>query len=392
MIRTVAVIGGGIVGLAVAREAIRRLPGVEVTVFEKEDRLAAHQTGRNSGVVHAGLYYRPDSLKAQLCRRGRDLLKEFCAEHNVSYVERGKVVVAVDESELAALDNIEQRSRANQVPGLRRLDAAGLREIEPHISGLAGLHSPRTAVVDYRAVCDVLAAQITQAGGSVLLSTPVTDLRVVGTQASVNGRRFDRVIGCAGLHSDALARRLGRPGDVRIIAFRGEYHTLSERAAKLVNGLVYPVPDPRYPFLGVHLTRGIDDEVHVGPNAVMALALEGYRWRDVHVGDLGRMLAWPGMWHLARRHWRAGVRELGLSLSRRRFAAAVRRYLPALEASDLAPYPSGVRAQAVSTRGELIDDFVIDRSGPIALVRNAPSPAATASLAIAEHIWSEVLR
>ena len=388
--RSVAVIGGGILGLAVARELTRRFPGVHVVVLEKEDHLAAHQTGHNSGVVHAGLYYPPGSLKATLCRRGVGLLHDFCTEHSVPYRELGKLVVATDESELDGLDGIEKRARANGVPDLARLDAAGMREVEPYVAGVAALHSPRTAVVDFVAVCRALADEVAAAGGEIRLSSPVQAVRETasGVELLVKGVRHkvDRLVACAGLSSDAVAEMVGRPGDVRIVPFRGEYHALGPAVRDRVRGLIYPVPDPRYPFLGIHLTRGVDDEVLVGPNAVMALGYEGYRWGDVHLRDLRRVLAWPGTVRMARQHWRTGVREVSSSLSRRRFAEAASRYLPGLTPGDLRRARAGVRAQAVGRDGRLVDDFVLQDSGAVLLVRNAPSPAATSSLAIAEHV------
>lgn len=388
--RTVGVVGGGILGLALAREIGLRLPGVQVTVFEKEDHLAAHQTGHNSGVVHAGLYYQPGSLKATLCARGAGLLREFSQEHQVPLQELGKLVVAATDDELPELDRIEQRARQNGVPDLARLDRTGVSEIEPHILGVAALHSPHTAVIDYVAVCAALAADVVAAGGTVRLSSQVTDIQDRGNHVSLiaggHPYQVDRLIACGGLSSDSLARMVGDPGDVRIIPFRGEYYALRDGLADRVRGMVYPVPDPRYPFLGVHLTRDLAGSVHVGPNAVLALALEGYRWRDVRARELWGIAAWPGMRKLARQHWRNGLSEMAGSLSRRRFAANVRRYLPEVVASDLTRSTAGVRAQAVHRSGALVDDFVIQSEGRVVLVRNAPSPAATSSLAIAEHI------
>jgi (S)-2-hydroxyglutarate dehydrogenase len=386
----VGVVGAGIVGLAVAREITRRMPGALVTVFEKERRIAAHQTGRNSGVVHAGLYYEPGSLKATLCARGGPMLREFCAEHDVPCRELGKLVVALDESEREALGEIERRARTNGVPDLVRLDRAGLREIEPHVEGVAALHSPRTAVVDYAAVCAALAAEVVAAGGAVRLGAPVTELEQdsAGVRVVAGGstHRVDQVIACGGLSSDSLARMLGHSDDLRIVPFRGEYFRLTPDKADLVRGLVYPVPDPRYPFLGIHLTRGVDDSVHVGPNAVLALAREGYRRRDVSLTDLRDIATWPGSWRLAGEHWRSGLEEMAGSASRRIYAGRVRRYLPQVEPGDMTPIPAGVRAQAVDRAGALVDDFALLARGRVLVVRNAPSPAATSSLAIAEHL------
>jgi L-2-hydroxyglutarate oxidase len=386
----VGVVGAGILGLSVARETMRRLPDAVVTVLEKESRIAAHQTGRNSGVVHAGLYYEPGSLKATLCARGVPMLREFCAEHGLAYRELGKLVVALDATEIGALDEIERRARGNGVPDLARVDAAGLREIEPHVEGVAALHSPHTAVVDYVAICAALVEGIVHAGGAVELSSPVTELAEDsdGVRVVAGGRthRFDQVIACGGLSSDSLARMAGAPDDVRIVPFRGEYFRLAPDKADLVRGLVYPVPDPRYPFLGVHLTRGVDDSVHVGPNAVLALAREGYRRRDVSLADLRDIATWPGAWRLAGAHWRSGLEEVAGSASRRVYAGRVRRYLPQVGSDDMTPIPAGVRAQAVDREGNLVDDFALANQGRVLVLRNAPSPAATSSMAIAEHV------
>ncbi|MGJ6963532.1 L-2-hydroxyglutarate oxidase [Streptosporangium sp. G11] len=385
----VGIVGAGIVGLAVAREtALTR--GATVTVLDKEDRVGAHQTGHNSGVVHAGIYYRPGSLKARLCREGVAMLRQYCAEHRIPYDEVGKLVVASTGSERPELRKIAERARANGVPDIAELDALALREIEPHAVGVGAVHSPHTAIADFPAVARRLARDVEESGGSVLLSHPVRAVRETASGVSVlAGERtldFDRVIVCAGLGTDTVARMAGIPGDVRIIPFRGEYYALAGEAKDLVRGLIYPVPDPRYPFLGVHLTRRIDGEVLVGPNAVMALALEGYSWRDVDLADLGRILAWRGTRRLAARHWRTGIREVAGSLGKGSFLRAARRYVPALTGADLVRTAGGVRAQAVDGRGGMLDDFAIDVHGRVALVRNAPSPAATSSLAIARHI------
>jgi L-2-hydroxyglutarate oxidase len=388
--RSVGVVGAGIVGLAVARELTRRFPGVAVTVFEREDRVAAHQSGHNSGVVHAGVYYQPGSLKARLCLRGAALLREFCQEHGIALRDLGKLIVASSDAELAGLAEIERRSIANQVPGVRRVSRAEIRDIEPHVAAVAAVYSPHTAAVDYPGVCDALVTEISRAGGTVELRTPVTAAAQLPAGVEVwSGQRrwtFDRLIGCAGLRSDQLAAQLGRPGDLRIIPFRGEYYELRPQVRDRVRGMVYPVPDPRYPFLGVHLTRDVHDGVHVGPNAVLALSLEGYRWRDVSARDLAGIAAWPGMRRLAREHWRSGMSEMAGSIFKRRYLARVRAYLPGLELADLLPATAGVRAQAVRRDGSLVDDFVLESAGRVLLVRNAPSPAATSSLAIAEHV------
>lgn len=390
----IAVIGAGIVGLAVARRLALTRTGAAVTVFEKEPVVAAHQTGHNSGVVHAGLYYPPGSLKATLCRRGVGMLREYCAEHGIDYREVGKLVVAVTEDELPGLASIRQRATANGVPDLRELDATGIREVEPHAVGLRAVHSPHTAIVNFVAVAERLAEDVRAHGGEIRTGQPVAGLEQAADRVWVTAggqrRAYDTVVVCGGLGTDRLARAARLDSDVRIVPFRGEYYRLRAEARHLVRGLIYPVPDPRYPFLGVHLTRRYDDEILVGPNAVLALALEGYRWRDVSLTDLRDVLAWTGFWRLAARHWRSGVRELAGSLSRRLFAGLASRYVPEVAPRDLRRAPAGVRAQALDRAGSLVDDFRIQVSDRILLLRNAPSPAATSSLAIAEYVADRV--
>lgn len=394
MSRRCAVVGGGILGAAVAHRLVTTGVADEVTLLEKEDALARHQTGRNSGVVHAGLYYTPGSLKARLCRSGVGMLREFCAEHGIAYDEVGKVLVALDETEAGRLAGIEDRARANGVPGVRRIGTDELRELEPHVRGVAGLHSPTTAIVDFPAVTRALASLAVEGGGTVRLGVEVTELRETPTGVEVRSRgpegggeeTFDHVVICAGLQADRLARGVGAPEEPRILPFRGEYHVLRPERRHLVRGLVYPVPDPRYPFLGVHLTPRVDGEVLVGPNAVLALAREGYDWRTVSPAELAGMVGYPGFRRFARQHWRTGVSEMAGSLSARRFVAAARRYVPELDVADVVPGPSGIRAQALDRDGSLVDDFRIDRRGRVTVLRNAPSPAATSSLAIAEHL------
>ena len=387
---SVAVVGGGIVGLAVARELSRRYRGLAVTVVDKESTIAAHQSGHNSGVVHAGVYYKPGSLKATLCRRGGGLLREFCQEHDLPYRELGKLIVASSRSELPGLADIEERSHRNGVPDVARLGRSEIADVEPFAAGVAALHSPRTAAVDYVAICRAMAAEVERDGGKVLLGQEVTGVTATasGVDIVANRRpwRFDRLVVCAGLGGDRIARVVDRRAGLRTIPFRGEYYALRPEARHRVRGMIYPVPDPRYPFLGVHLTRGVDDSVHVGPNAVLALAMEGYRRRNVDLGDLCRISSWPGTWRLVGKHWRHGMTELASSLSTRRYLAEVRRYLPTLELADLTSAGAGVRAQAVDRSGRLVDDFVLQDAGSVFLVRNAPSPAATSSLAIAEHV------
>lgn len=399
----VVVVGGGIVGLAVARELVRRRPGLALTLLEKEAGLARHQTGHNSGVVHAGIYYRPGSLKAELCTRGRSLLRDYCAEHDLPYDECGKLVVALDTAELGRLDALEVSATANAVPGLRRVDAAGIGEVEPHATGLAALHSPHTAITDYVAISHALAADIRVAGGVVRTGVEVTGLRRGGLgsgggwrvdTASASGPvgelRARRIVVCAGLQADRLGAhaRGGRVSadDLRIVPFRGEYLRVDAGKQDLVRGMVYPVPDPRYPFLGVHFTRRVDGSLEVGPNAVLATRREGYRRRDVSVRDLRDLASWPGFWRMAARHWRTGVREVHGSMSIARTMADAGRYVPTIGAGDVTRAGAGVRAQAVARDGELVDDFRIDVEDGLCVVRNAPSPAATSSLAIAEHV------
>jgi (S)-2-hydroxyglutarate dehydrogenase len=390
-----AIVGGGIIGAAVARRLSQVEPGAAVTLLEKEHELARHQTGHNSGVVHAGLYYQPGSLKARLCRRGVGLLKEFCLDRGLAYDECGKVLVALDEVERSRLTDIEERARRNGVPGIRAIDAGELREIEPHVRGVAGLHSPTTAIVDYAAVTRELAADAATGGVTVRRGVRVTGLTERSGEVVVTSNdgeeSFDHVITCAGLYADRVAALAGDEADPRIVPFRGEYYLLRPDRRDLVRGLVYPVPDPRYPFLGVHLTLRVDGEVMVGPNAVLALAREGYGWGDVSAADLRDLLAWKGFRRFARQHWRTGVREMSGSLRKRSFVAAARRYVPELEVADVVPGPSGVRAQALGRDGSLVDDFRLTRNGRVTSLRNAPSPAATSSLAIAEYLIDLVL-
>jgi L-2-hydroxyglutarate oxidase LhgO len=388
-----AIVGGGILGLALARLAASE---ADVVVLEKEPAVALHQTGRNSGVVHAGLYYEPGSLKARLCRRGAGLLQAFCAEHGIAYVECGKVVVATEEAELGRLAGIHERAVANGVPGVAIVDGARLRELEPHAAGVAALHSPHTAIVDYGAVARALAGDVRAAGGDVRLGVAVARVRDdPGARPRVELAggmvvEADAVVVCAGLHADRLARASGQPADPRIVPFRGEYWALRPGRAGLVRGLIYPVPDPALPFLGVHLTRRVDGAVLVGPNAVLALAREGYRRRDVALADTAETLRWGGTWRLFGRYWRTGAGELARSASRRAFVHAARRYVPELRAGDVVPAAAGVRAQAVAADGRLVDDFRLASSGRVIWVRNAPSPAATSALAIAEELLERV--
>jgi L-2-hydroxyglutarate oxidase len=394
----IGVVGGGILGVAIAREILKRRPDSDVTLFEKEDRLAAHQTGRNSGVVHAGLYYEPGSNKAVLCRRGVGLLEEFCEQRGIRRIACGKVLVALDDAERGRLDNIEERALANGVPGVRIIGPDELRELEPHVRGVGALHSPSTSIVDFAEVTRALAEEAVADGAKILLGHEVVGLRpssteVVVTAHSAGGSTeavFDRIVVCGGLQSDRLAELAGDDPDPVIMPFRGEYYALKPERRNLVNGLVYPVPDPRYPFLGVHVTPRVDGEVLIGPNAVLALAREGYTWGKISVPDVVEVARTPAFWRFARRHWRTGIREMGGSMSKRRFVAAARAYVPELGDDDVVPGVAGIRAQALDSDGGLVDDFRISIRERVILLRNAPSPAATSSLAIAEHIVTTI--
>jgi L-2-hydroxyglutarate oxidase LhgO len=388
--KVVGIVGAGILGLAIGREIALRRDGTRVVVLEKEDRVAGHQTGHNSGVVHAGIYYPPGSLKATLCTRGAAMLREYCADRGLPYDECGKLVVAITEDEVARLDALHARADANAVPGLRRIGAAEIREIEPHATGLAALHSPRTAITDFPRIAQSFADDVVVSGGEVRLGFPVRSiLRIRETLGVASGDEVvtvDQLIVCAGLHSDIVAKLAGDDAQPRIIPFRGEYMRVSEEKAPMVRGLIYPVPDPRYPFLGVHYTRRISGDLELGPNAVLALSREGYRRSNIRWADLRDIAAWPGTWRMARRHWRTGLREMRGSLSTRAYMKFAQLYVPGIDARDVVRAGTGVRAQALDRDGSLVDDFRIHRLGPITAIRNAPSPAATSSMAIAEHV------
>ncbi|WP_426594505.1 L-2-hydroxyglutarate oxidase [Cellulomonas sp. McL0617] len=384
----VVVVGAGIVGLAVAARLTH--DGHRVTVVEKEDGLARHQTGRNSGVIHSGLYYAPGSLKARMSVAGARRMAEFARDRGVAVEITGKLVVATSDDQVAALHRLADRAGANGVPA-QLVGKAGAREREPHVACVDALWVESTGIVDYVGICRELALDVTDGGGQILVSTQVesadehpdsVEVRFTdGTQL-----RADALVACAGLQADRVARACGLSPEARIVPFRGEYFELTDRASELVNGLVYPVPDPRFPFLGVHLTRMIGGGVHAGPNAVLALAREGYRWRDVDLRDAADALTWPGLWRMGARNVVPGAREVVRSLSRHAFARSLAQLVPAIVPDDLVPSPAGVRAQAVARDGSLVDDFLVQRTGRQVHVLNAPSPAATCALEIADHL------
>ena len=389
------VIGAGIVGLATAR-ALLQVPGRSLVVLEAEDRPAAHQTGHNSGVIHSGLYYRPGSHKATLCAQGREELMRYVAERGIPHDQCGKLVVATDEREVAALDELENRGRANGLTGLTRLGPDGIREFEPEVSGLEGLHVAETGVVDFKAVAQAYAQDVVNAGGELRLSSPAGVIYrlaggfVIDTPDGEVRTRY--LVNCGGLQADRIARRAGVTPSSRIVPFRGEYALLRPERQSLVRGLIYPVPDPRFPFLGVHFTRGIDGEVEAGPNAVLALARHGYRWRDISPTDLYEMATFSGVWRMALRYWRTGFGEVHRSFSRTALTTALQKLLPAIRRSDLMPGGSGVRAQALDRDGTLADDFRFEEGLQSLHVLSAPSPAATASLAIGRAIAERAQR
>jgi len=390
------VVGAGILGLAVAREFLRRHHHARVLVLEKEPRIATHQTGRNSGVVHAGIYYAPGSLKARLCVEGSRELYSFCNEHGIPYERCGKVIVATADDEVPRLDELHARARANGVADVELLDETRLAELEPNVAGIRALYSPNTGIVDFRRVAAALAADVQRLGGTIATGTAVTGLRAAAGAAKVRTTdgvlEAGSVITCGGLYSDRLARMTGAPATPRIVPFRGRYYALRRSAQTLVNSLVYPVPDPAFPFLGVHFTKQISGEMWVGPNATLAFAREGYRLRDVDVRDLVDTLSYRGFRALAARYWRVGLAEVRGDLSKRTFARALQRLVPAVRAADLGPSHAGVRAQALADDGALLDDFWFDHSDNVVHLRNAPSPAATSSLALAREVVDVVER
>ncbi len=391
----VAIVGGGIVGLATAYRLLQDRPGTDVLLLEKESTVGAHQTGHNSGVIHSGIYYKPGSRKAETCVRGAAAMKEFCREHGIPVDHCGKVVVATDESEIPRLDELERRGRANGVPDMRRLDPDGLREIEPHATGLSALHVPGTAAVDYVAVSRKLAELVQAAGGEVRTGAHVTGLERDGTGVRVDvddGTHIEAgfAVTCGGLQSDRIARGTAPETRTRIVPFRGEYYVLEPDSRHLVRGMIYPVPDPRFPFLGVHFTRTVDGGVEAGPNAVLALHREGYGRFAFSLRDTVSTLTFPGFWRLASRHLSTGAGEVYRSFSKGAFTRALQKLLPGIRAEHLRRGGCGIRAQALDPQGKLVDDFVLAESDRVVHVLNAPSPAATASLAIGEQIAAHV--
>ncbi|TDO12045.1 L-2-hydroxyglutarate oxidase LhgO [Mycobacterium sp. BK086] len=393
-VHDLVVVGAGIVGLAVAREWTRRRPADSVMVLEREAGPAHHQTGHNSGVIHGGIYYQPGSLKARLCVEGARLMYEYCEHNGISHERCGKLIVAVSPDELGRLGDLHARGIANEVPGLRRVGAEEIGEIEPNAVGLQALHAPNTGIVDYPGVAQALVDELSAAGVTVRFGTDVTAIDGAGSPVvhTADGPvRARTVIACAGLWADRLARRAGAPREPQIVPFRGAYLGLRPTARPRLNGMIYPVPNPELPFLGVHITKHITGDVTLGPTAMMVGARDAYALRRLSIRDSWETLTWPGTWRVARRYWRVGLDEIRMAASRRAFVTAAARYMPGLTVADLdGSSHAGVRAQAVGRDGALVDDFVISRDGQISHVRNAPSPAATSAFALARELVDRV--
>ncbi|MFN7984456.1 MAG: L-2-hydroxyglutarate oxidase [Vicinamibacterales bacterium] len=391
----VLIIGGGIVGMATALQLVRTTRA-RVLVLEAESMLGAHQTSHNSGVIHSGVYYKPGSLKARMCATGRDEMYAFCNDHGILHERCGKIVVATSDGEIPKLDELEERSRANGLPGLKRLSAGELREHEPHVAGVAGLLVPTTGIVDYADVVRKYGELLRERGGEFVLNGRVTGVTrstdEIVVQATLGEFRARHVITCCGLQCDRIARLCGSDPGVQIIPFRGEYYELVPEKHHLVKNLIYPVPDPRFPFLGVHFTRLVKGGVEAGPNAVLAFEREGYTTTSIKLRDVGEMLAFPGFWKMAGKYWRAGMDEFHRSLSKPAFVKALQKLMPAIQEADLRPGGAGVRAQAVDAAGRLLDDFHIVQDERFIHVLNAPSPAATASLSIGRSISELAVR
>ena len=393
-----AIIGGGINGLSVARQLLLDFPESKVTVFEKEIDVAQHQSSHNSGVVHAGLYYEPGSLKARLCRRGAELIKQYCLKNNIAYDECGKVVVALNEIEENRLDVIYQKSIANKVPDVRLLTAKEIREVEPNCIGTKALYSPRTAIVSYGAITKKIAKEIQQKGGNIVFGKRVTQLTENNNKVTIHFSNndyhnvdFDYAITCAGLQSDRLAAHSGDIATPKIIPFFGQYYVIDENYKDYVKGLIYPVPDPTYPFLGVHFTKRIDGQMTIGPNAFISLGRENYSGKDYNVIDIHDFVTYKGFWRFSSKNMPAAMRELRTVLSQKNFVREAAKYVPSLANVAVTSATRGIRAQAMEADGSLVDDFVIRKQGNIIHIRNAPSPGATSSLAIAEYIVREIM-
>ena len=391
----ITIVGAGIVGLATAMALVKHRPDLKLLVLEKESRVAAHQTGNNSGVIHAGLYYKPGSLKAQMAVEGARSMIEFCREHGLPYELCGKVVVAIKEEELPRLEELYRRGTANGVPGLVKISKDQIKEHEPHAIGIAGVWSPNTGIVDYKAVCQKYTEIVKQGGGEIRLNTRVTGIEQRAKELVIhtadNEVHARTLINCGGLQSDLIAKMMGQTQGVRIVPFRGEYYELAPESRKLVHGLIYPVPDPRFPFLGVHFTKRINGAVEAGPNAVLAFAREGYKKTDLSLGDMAGLLTFPGFWVMGAKYWRMGLGEMYRSWSKRAFVKALRTLLPELGMEDISPGGAGIRAQAMDNKGNLLDDFSIVEAHNAIHVLNAPSPAATASIVIGRAIADKAL-
>jgi len=389
----VAIVGGGIIGLATAYELSQQFPERKVVVFEKESQLAAHQSGHNSGVLHSGVYYKPGSLKARNCRLGKEAMQQFCDREEIPYDVCGKVIVAINEEEVGRLENIFKRGQQNGVR-CELIDAERLSELEPHASGVRAVHVPEAGIVDYRRVCERLGEIVGERGGSIHCSTAVRGIRVSGKGSVVETTQgewqVDHVVNCGGLHCDRIARLSGQQPEAKVVPFRGEFYELKPDSRHLCRNLIYPVPDPNFPFLGVHFTRTIDGRVECGPNAVLALAREGYRKLDINLRDLIESLTYPGFLRLAAKHWKVGAGEMWRSFSKAAFVAALQRLMPEIRADQLIAARAGVRAQAVTPAGNLVDDFLVQRVGNVVHVENAPSPAATSSLNVGRIIVEQL--
>lgn len=389
------IVGAGIVGLATALKIQEKNPKKKILIIEKESKVAAHQTGNNSGVIHSGIYYKPGSLKAKNCVYGYKLLLDFCDQHNVKYDLCGKVIVAVDQSEVNYLDVLIERGTANGLMNLRKITKEEINEIEPHVNGIAGVFVPQTGIIDYKEVSEKYVELILSNGGILNLNEEVINFnekeKLVEVITNKSVYTADAVITCAGLHSDKVAKKSHPNLDLKIIPFRGEYYKIKDERKNLVKNLVYPVPDPAFPFLGVHFTRMIDGGVEAGPNAVLAFKREGYKKSDIDLKEIVEIFTWPGFQIVAKKFWKTGFGEFYRSFSKKAFVKALQRLIPEIQEDDLIPGGSGVRAQACDKTGGLLDDFSIIKNKRIVHVCNAPSPAATSSLAIGEHITSEVL-